>query len=295
MLLGIHSLDNVKIFLSSILYNLLLALALLTRVFLGRKVMWNVIRLLGVSPPLLVRRLNIRHCILVLYGSSDKLKFIVRPLRDDFGSVLLDGEDTVCNLFDPKSGDNVVDVGAHLGGYTIRAAKKVGRSGRVVAVEPNPDSARILELVLGINGLDNVVVVRSAAWNAGTTLEFTVTPAASSGSHVRGMLPPHATEDLQWITVPAKKLDDLLLSLEIDRVDWLKIDVEGAEIEVLEGALETLRRTLNVIVEVFPKNLPRTEQILRASGFALRGLGRYYEDAVHYIFARRAIVEKGRG
>jgi FkbM family methyltransferase len=121
----------------------------------------------------------------------------------------------------------VVDVGAHIGYFTVLASRHVGPSGRVHAVEPSEENLWYLRENIARNGLTNVTVHPVAAGSAHGKREFHVTEASDSHGFYNH---PHAAT-LQTIEMEQAPLSDLVTG----HVDLLKIDVEGAEIEVLSG------------------------------------------------------------
>lgn len=149
------------------------------------------------------------------------------------------------------SGDTFIDVGAHLGKYAISAARIVGERGKVIAIEPHPRNFEILNKNININNLQNVTALNLACWKRNETLKLF--EGDKSGQH-------SVKEDFNFgaIEVQAKKLDDVLKEFDMKRVDSVKIDVEGAEVEVLQGMEATIKRYKpKIVVEVyfrFPQN-----------------------------------------
>lgn len=127
-------------------------------------------------------------------------------------------------MYAPKTGNVVIDVGAYIGDYVLKASHMVGSSGTVVAFEPHPKLADLCRKTIQINGLRNVEFFEEYVWSQCSNKsfgEFNVT-----------------TQTLDART------DDLV------GIDLLKIDVDGPVAAILEGAEETLRRTSAVIVEL---------------------------------------------
>jgi len=130
-----------------------------------------------------------------------------------------------------KAGQTVVDVGANVGYFTVLAAKAVGASGLVVAVEPERENLRLLRANLWRNGCDNVRVVPAAASGARGLLALRRN-ASNAGDHQ-----VHEAAGEGDVLVAAVALDDLLGDAPVDVV---KIDTQGADHLVIHG----LRRNL---------------------------------------------------
>lgn len=152
-------------------------------------------------------------------------------------------------------GGTFVDIGAHVGYLTIIAARLVGPAGCAVAIEPVPANAAAIARNAALNGLSNVrVVAAAAAAVSGEAELITVadtlwTRLASVGEH-----PLESSRAL----VRTVALDDLLESGELAAVpDVVKIDVEGAELDVIEGMRGVLARgETTVICELHGTNEP---------------------------------------
>jgi FkbM family methyltransferase len=137
------------------------------------------------------------------------------------------------------AGMTVLDVGAHHGLYTLLAAKRVGRTGRVVAFEPSARERKRLLRHLRVNRCWNVDVVPYAlAEMVGEADLFQV-----EGRHdwYNSLRPPDVDERTRTVRIEVRRLDDVLHGLEIGRVDFVKLDVEGAELDVLRGAMKLLK------------------------------------------------------
>ena len=142
--------------------------------------------------------------------------------------------------YSPRPGDVVMDVGAHVGFFTLRAAKMVGEEGLVVAVEPEPHNFSLLVKNIRLNGLGNVVAVRCALSDREGIAELHICGSYSVCHTMRPELFDH--DYVGTLEVPTTTMDSLVRGLGLDRLDFIKMDVEGAELLVLRGGLETLRR-----------------------------------------------------
>jgi FkbM family methyltransferase len=133
-----------------------------------------------------------------------------------------------------RPGMTVVDVGAHLGVFTVLMSRLVGPDGQVVAFEPTASTRRALAETVQLNGCTNVLVRREAvAAISGTAVFHDVT---AFGAKIGNSLVPFEESD-KTVTVPTLAIDSLGLG-----VGLLKIDAEGAELAVLRGAVRTLQR-----------------------------------------------------
>jgi FkbM family methyltransferase len=135
-------------------------------------------------------------------------------------------------------GMTVLDIGAHQGLYTLLASKKVGEHGHVIAFEPSPRELRRLRLHLFLNRCRNVYVVPSALGGSEKTAELFVCLGQETGSN--SLRPPAVSEPVSKVQVRMTTLDRYLQRARMDRVDFIKLDVEGAELEVLKGAGQLL-------------------------------------------------------
>jgi len=155
-----------------------------------------------------------------------------------------------------RTGDTVVDVGAHIGLYAIALARRVGEGGRVIAIEPDPGNAELMEQNVRVNQLCNLEIVRAAAGahdgeTAFIALNSNVSHVAAIVSHNRELGAGAFARGT--VRVPMVALDTLLAGLP---VNFIKIDVEGYEEPVLAGACELLRdarrRPRAILLEVHP-------------------------------------------
>lgn len=156
----------------------------------------------------------------LLYGEFEKMElaFVKKLLRRDM---------------------TVVDVGAHHGLYTLLASKRVGWEGRVVAIEPSPRECARLEKHLRFNRGSNVELVSCAAGEGPGETDLYVV----GGFHdwCNSLRPLAAEEPTSTVRVQVRRLDDILSGLNISKVDFVKLDVEGAELSALHGAMGLLR------------------------------------------------------
>jgi len=171
-----------------------------------------------------------------------------------------------------RPGDTFVDVGANTGWYTLLAAHTVGPTGRVVAIEASPTNFLRLKENVADNRLGNVRLVNEAVWNSEAFLSFFQGPPSNSG--VSTVLPSFAEPRgcAPAGRIRAWPLPELLSPDEMAALRILKIDVEGAEREVLQGlepVLDSLPDDLEIFLELTPTeyNVDDLLRPLRKRGF----------------------------
>lgn len=170
-----------------------------------------------------------------------------------------------------RPGDACIDVGAHVGFLTLAAAQVVGRTGRVIAIEPQPYNCERILINSQANGLENIVVVMAAA---GEEDGFVRLHNQKRNDKARLTLSGGGVSNVATLfEVPVVRIDTVAARHGLDRIRLLKIDVEGFEREVFAGARETLALTDNVVFECLPEMDPVVVQVLVdtliASGFSL--------------------------
>jgi len=201
---------------------------------------------------------------------------LLRPVRVEVEprvSLLLDPNDDVsrtilisrASRWEPEVWDSIssglsngavfFDVGAHIGYDSLKASALVGEDGRVVAFEPNPNTLTALRSNIAASGARNVIVQPIACTDVETTLTlFDSTLGGNSGSS--SLSEKNAGPVTRSYTVRGRPIDDVVGELGLKRLDVLKADVEGAELLVLRGSAQTLRRFHpKLILEVVPRQL----------------------------------------
>ena len=132
-----------------------------------------------------------------------------------------------------REGMSVFDIGAHVGFYTLVASRAVGDSGKVFAFEPWPANVVDCLAHVRMNQLDNVVVVPAAVGATTGLASFAAGESSSTGRLARVDT---------GVRVPCVTLDGLLATGRFPVPDVIKVDVEGAELQVLEGSQKLLRQ-----------------------------------------------------
>jgi FkbM family methyltransferase len=193
---------------------------------------------------------------LLASGPKDILKFLVQPIMLTIKNGPLKGKKwiaasgikfirgtyeqykTDAYLRHLHAGDVVYDVGAHVGYYTALAATMVGQRGQVIAFEPRPVNFSYLKRHIRTNGLPNVKLIEASVGDKAGAVRFHNKTGTGTG---------RVASDGR-ISVRMVCLDELFARGEIPPPNFIKIDVEGGEVEVLKGAGTVVARARPVIL-----------------------------------------------
>lgn len=172
------------------------------------------------------------------------------------------------------AGSTVFDLGAHVGFYTLLASVLVGPEGRVFAFEPMPANEAYLRQHLRLNHITNVTVVAAAVSDRSGLAHFEPGP-----STVCGRLSANGP-----LEVPTVSLDDLVAAGEVPSPDFIKIDVEGAELAVLDGARRLMGETHpTLFVSTHNRDIhPKCCRVLRSLGYDVQATGVQSVDEMPY-------------
>jgi FkbM family methyltransferase len=172
-----------------------------------------------------------------------------------------------------KSGATVVDAGANIGYFTFHAACLVGDTGVVYAFEPNSENCRLILLSLRENSIPNVSLFPVALGAAAGYAPFT--PAMGTNGTLLLQDNHDALLDPNCIIVPVLRLDDV-----VDRVDFIKVDTEGAEGMVIQGALNLITRFRPVVVSEFSPIMLKSNSNMEAGDYLGMFLTLNYQIAI---------------
>jgi FkbM family methyltransferase len=169
-------------------------------------------------------------------------------------------------------GATFLDIGANIGYYSALALARVGPAGRVIAIEPDPETFEYLLRTIAANGADRAHVVRKGLADAPGTLRL------YRNSSNRGDNRLYANDLADgYVEVEVARADDVLAGLGIAKVDLIKIDVQGFEGKVFSGLERTIRNSgpLVILSEFWPWGLREAgsdpfEVLERLQGFGLR-------------------------
>lgn len=160
-----------------------------------------------------------------------------------------------------------IDIGAAVGKYTIMMGKRLGNQGKVISIEPEKNNFEILKRNVRLNKLRNVLLINCACSSDESYRKFYLDAIGTGASSFY----KEKVQSSKTITVQAKKLDKILSELKIKNVALIKIDVEGAEVDVLKGAIRTLKSHPRIIFEAWDKeHLKKIEEILKPFNYKIK-------------------------
>lgn len=174
----------------------------------------------------------------------------------------------------PTSGV-ALDIGANMGAYTFIMADRIGDRGQVHAFEPNPVMHGRLTANVSRNALKNVTVHKLALENFDGTAEFFL-PSEGNANQGIGSLTSGKETGTVPVTVTVQRLDDFVAAQNISRIDFIKIDTEGHDCQVMLGGMESIRRFKPTILFEAPsldepENRSALDQLTQA-GYTFQGL-----------------------
>jgi FkbM family methyltransferase len=159
---------------------------------------------------------HVDHLQLLLYYTGAFEEHCVRAMREKL-----------------RPGQTVLDVGANIGLFTVEAAKAVGITGKVISIEALPSHAATVREAANLNQFKNVEVAEFAVGQADGEAVLSLPANSNFGSYTLG-----AVTSSETVTVPVRKIDDIVSGRPID---FIKMDIEGSELNALIGAEITIR------------------------------------------------------
>lgn len=166
-----------------------------------------------------------------------------------------------------------LDIGSNIGEFTILIGLKIKDKGTVVSIEAHPSNFKTLKRNIEINKMKNVIPLNIACSNSNKDLLL----YTGAGPTMHSLLPPGSNNQLplvcgDGIKVKSEKLDNIIKKLKIDKVDLIKIDVEGAEEDVIKGGTELLKKDHpKIIFEAWDKTyLNKIKKILNPLNYKIK-------------------------
>lgn len=208
-------------------------------------------------------------------------KFIINPISSECSIVL---EVEYMNMYTPrdfkiKKDDVVIDIGAHIGAFSIFAARQVGVNGVVYAFEPLPKNFDVFQKNIILNNMNNIIISDKA-------IDSKKGDKVLYNNYDENSASPSFFTDYGFgeVLVNTITLDDVLLDNNINHIDFLKIDCEGAEYDILMNLSDKAFNIIDKIVleyhlidKVYNHNLDELLVFLKKKGFSTK-----YDDKMIY-------------
>lgn len=178
------------------------------------------------------------------------------------------GKDTLYELI--KEGHTVLDIGVNVGEVTLNAAQKVGKSGKVIGFEPHPTNFQRCQRNIALNKLDNITVENKGLGHQKGMFQIYAVDEGNAGKNRID----ETHRDAPATTVQIITLDEYVQNNQLKQIDVIKIDVEGFELKVLQGAKQTLQQFHpTLFIELDDNNLKEQAGSAKALVTFLSNLG----------------------
>lgn len=202
---------------------------------------------------------GLRFCLPSIYEGEEIVKRYV-----DWGQI--------------KEGDVVLDLGAYAGDSTYFFSKAVGTSGIVIAVEPDSENFNALKTNIAIHNLKNVIICNCAIWDSDGMVAFD--KDGSIGSGIVDTLDKYPENS---VMVTTRTLESILKQHGIEKLDCIKMDIEGAEIHVLSQSIEILKKFHPTIIVGPHAFIDRNETIVAHDGTTAPEVKRILTEAGYQV------------
>src|SRR5436190_245667 len=177
-----------------------------------------------------LKTFRLSYCHGLWHVRDDAVEMVFRDYPylafHDIEGYLCDGK------WKPRPGMTVVDVGGCFGEFALYASKRVGPTGRVLMLEPDPGNIEVARGNFALNGNpSNIQIVKAGLWNKRGTVRFN-----AGQSHQSSVVAEGGGAGANAIEIETHTLASLVEEFKLDRLDLVKMDIEGAELEAMAGA-----------------------------------------------------------
>lgn len=171
-----------------------------------------------------------------------------------------------------KKGDVVLDIGAHIGYYTILFSELVGPEGKVYSFEPHPKNFHLLKKTVETNNLKNVEIFQNIVSDKNGSVDFYLSKLDSIGNRMYNSDEADSKIEINSITI------DEFLKNRDKKIDFIKMDIQGAEVLAIEGMKNTLTNNSNIkiIQEWWPSAIEKYGKTADSHLIFLEKLGFYF-------------------
>lgn len=184
-----------------------------------------------------------------------------------------------------KKNDVVIDIGAHIGLMSVICAKLVGAQGKVYSFEPTPKTYSILQKIIKLNHVESIVLpLNKAVSDQKGSLPFYIDDYEGSNAN---SLVINNHRERHAISIDLTSVDIFYQEFNIEKIDILKIDAEGTELDVLKGAIQVIKKFHpKIILAIHPQLIKNNNQTI-AEIYDL-----IYSLNYHVIFKKRKLSKE---
>jgi FkbM family methyltransferase len=169
------------------------------------------------------------------------------------------------------TGKTIYDVGGHIGLMSMFFARKVGATGQIVTFEPNPQNRAAIDDHIQLNGFENIRVLQIGLGSKRETLQFVVTGSALGTADPQRQSQYLKQKNAQTFEIDVDTMDNLITTENLPKPDWIKIDVEGLEIDVLRGMEQTIKdHQPELFIELHGKSEEKVVEFLLSHNYRIR-------------------------
>jgi FkbM family methyltransferase len=199
----------------------------------------------------------------------NNLKVMLRKGSKDFHMFCLRREEEISDYIKIYENETFVDIGANVGFYALKIAKEnKNKAINVIAIEAHPENYKALCKNIELNKLSNIKAINKAVSdNKGIVTMYerkSVNRVQPEWYTIQQSISGVQLDKSHSIQIESDTLDNIL---DGNKADFIKIDIEGAEVIALKGAEKTLKKLRKIIVEIHENNFDKIKQILETNNF----------------------------